>query len=334
MSATDLLGLLGRPASEPGIRFALAEFGITSAPALPAPEPPADEQEWFDWLISGRWGIEFGFEDQAYFLAQEPALRGNLPLLLTQLYFYCDHPGVQPYQGDLPFGLLRTDNRAEVRRKLREIDARRRFNIRDVWDMPRFRMIVSYAPDDAGIASILCLLPIRPWPVTQDETTLLPRTAQLAGLLGQTAAAPALRQVLAPLGLAPFAFDGSRVGKWQLRHAYGFELSFVDPEATDTNAEADDLPVLGSVRFYRDRDLDSYGWKGELPFALDFNDSQDVLLEKVGHPPDMRQDSDLHGFALWHFPQFSLHVMYSNLENQLRRVTLMQPGLWVSAAEP
>jgi len=333
MSAADLLRLLGLDSTQATVRFALAEFGIMSVPALPAPEPPADEPEWFDWLISGRNGIEFGFEDQAYFLAQDPKLRGSGPLLLTQLCFYCDYPGVQPYQGELPFGLLRTDTRAVVRRKLQSVDARRRLYVRDVWDMPRMRMIVAYAPDDAGIASILCLLPIRPWPVTQDTTNLLPRPAQLAGLLGQTATSTMFRQVFAPLGPEPFGFDGSRVGKWNFRHAYGFELSFVDPSPDDADPPTDEPPVIGSIRFYRDRDLDAYGWKGELPFALDFNDSHDILFEKLGQPPAEQRDSDLHGFALWHFPQFTLHVFYSNLENLLRRVTLIKPGLWESAVE-
>jgi hypothetical protein len=65
-----------------------------------------------------------------------------------------------------------------------------------------------------------------------------------------------------------------------------------------------------------------------LPFDLDFDDSQSTMLAKVGVRPAVHEDADLQGFALWHFPHFSLHVQYSNLENVLYRITIMQPGYW------
>jgi hypothetical protein len=312
----------------------LAEYGLTPGPSLPGPETPSDEPEWYDWLISGNRGIEFGFQDQADFLAQDPQLRGKGPLLLTQICFYCQHPGIRPYNGDLPFGLSPADSKAEVRRKLLTTGASRRSYTRDVWDLPRFRLIVAYAPDGGQLASVLCLLPIRPWPTAADEPAVLPGLDQLLDLLGQTAESPRFRRTFAPLRLETFGFDATRIGHWTLRHAYGFDLSFIEPAAKDTTGEAQqDLPVLGLIRFYRDRDLDAYGWKGELPRGIRFDDSQAVLFDKVGEEPAVSRDRDLQGFALWHFPTFTLHVLYSNMHNYLLRVTLMHPGLWEAAEE-
>lgn len=46
----------------------------------------------------------------------------------------------------------------------------------------------------------------------------------------------------------------------------------------------------------------------------------------VGRQPDEQEDDDLDGYALWHFPNYDLHVLYDNMKNRLLRVTLMAPG--------
>jgi hypothetical protein len=332
MTPDDLLSLLGLPATQPEIMLALAEFGITASPSLP--DVPPDEQAWFDWLINGRRGIEFGFQDQADLLAQDPQLRGKGPLLLTQICFYCQHPGIEPYDGPLPFRISVPDGKAQVRSKLLASGASGRSYIRDVWDLQGFRIIVAYTPDGGQVASVLCLLPIRPWPASDDEPEALPSVDQLIGVLGQAAESLVFRRTFVPLRLGTFGFDATRAGHWTLRHAYGFDLSFIEPLVIDVIPETHAVvPVLGSIRLHRDRDMDAYGWKGELPYGIRFDDSQTVLFEKLGHRPAVMQDRDLQGYAVWHFPNFTLHVLYSNLHNRLLRVTLMQPGLWESADE-
>ena len=61
---------------------------------------------------------------------------------------------------------------------------------------------------------------------------------------------------------------------------------------------------------------------------LSFDDTQLAMIKKVGRPPDDQEDEDFEGYALWHLPEFSLHVGYDNIENHLLRVTLMAPGYW------
>ena len=91
--------------------------------------------------------------------------------------------------------------------------------------------------------------------------------------------------------------------------------------------------MLGSIKFFRDRELDAYGWKGDLPCGIRFDDSQTILFDKVAQAPAVSMDRDLQGFAVWHFPEFTLHVLYSNVHNYLLRVTLLKPGLWGAAEE-
>ncbi len=329
-AAEDLLGLLGLSAAHERVVRALSEFGFVSGPMLPA--RPRDEQTWFDWLTSGSRGIEFGFQDQADFLAQAPQLRGREQLLLTQLCFYCAHPGVDPYVGPLPFGILRDDGRDEVRRKLATTGIAPRSYIRDVWDLPSFRLIVSYVRGGDAVASILCLLPIHPWPADPDEPGAPPDIDRLIELLGQTAESPRFRQAFDPLHIESFGFDPKQRGHLRLRHAFGFDLSLSEPFGQDVKQPLDSvLPVVTSIKFYRDREQDAYGWKGKLPLGIDFGDSQAALFEKAGGVPAVARDSDLQGFAVWHFDAFSLHVLYSNVHNYILRITLLQPGLWDAA---
>jgi hypothetical protein len=332
MKAEDLLNLLGQPAIDNRVLAALARFDISSRPAL-----EEDEEDWVDWLLS-RHGIEFGFLDEAVLLARRPSLRGKSPLVLAQLYFYIQHPGVPPYQGDLPFGLSKTDTSADVRRKLDKFEAARRSYIRDVWDLPSYRMIVTYVPGGAGIASVLCLLPLLPWPRGREDFSLLPRLDQVTGLFGQSWHSTDFRRVFAPLGIESFAADILQDGEADLRFGYGFELVFSG--AGTAIGFAEDARVFSAIKLYRDRYLDAFGWKGELPYDIRFDDPQGELFRKVGRAPDQIEDDDFEvedddfeGFALWHFPRFSLHLLYSNLENLLISVTIMKPGYWESSDE-
>jgi hypothetical protein len=79
------------------------------------------------------------------------------------------------------------------------------------------------------------------------------------------------------------------------------------------------------VTFYSSRDLDARQWSGALPFGLTFDDTQQQVLDKVRAVPEKHSDQTLIGFARWRFPEFTLTVMYSNVENRVLRVTLEAP---------
>jgi hypothetical protein len=62
--------------------------------------------------------------------------------------------------------------------------------------------------------------------------------------------------------------------------------------------------------------------------GLSFDDSQETMVQNAGRPPDEQEDEDLDGYALWHFPDHSVHVLYDNMENHLLRITLAAPGFF------
>ena len=87
---------------------------------------------------------------------------------------------------------------------------------------------------------------------------------------------------------------------------------------------------LRSITLHRNRDRDSVGWQGRLPEGLSFEDSPQDLRDKMAVAPDAGSDAPDTGFALWHCPDYTLHVLYINIDNRLIRVRLIAPGVWRS----
>ena len=88
--------------------------------------------------------------------------------------------------------------------------------------------------------------------------------------------------------------------------------------------------AFAGVTYYASREYDAVEWAGLLPFGLKFMDSQGEVLHKVGVPPSTQEESAreryLTGQATWHFDDVSLAIKYSNIENRVLRVSLMDPG--------
>lgn len=84
-------------------------------------------------------------------------------------------------------------------------------------------------------------------------------------------------------------------------------------------------PLLRSVTFHRQRDQDGLGWDGELPAGLDFEDSPEDLFRKLNDAPVQQADSALTGHAFWNLKDYTLHVLYSNVDNRLIRVKVSAP---------
>lgn len=104
-----------------------------------------------------------------------------------------------------------------------------------------------------------------------------------------------------------------------LRESLGASLTFVKSKTG---------PLLHSITFHRNRDQESRGWEGQLPLNLDFEDSPKTLFSKISATPASKGNSKLTGYAVWHFKDYTLHVLYSNIDNRLIRVNLTTPGTW------
>lgn len=325
MTFDRIVALLGKSASDDDVAAALRDYGIVRRPELDELDEDEERDEFFDFLPSSRNGIEFGFEHPGHFFGAADAA-SEQPLLLRQIYLYLRHDGMAQYAGELPFGITAADDRTVVRRKLANLVGVRRFYRRDVWDVPECSVIIAYELGSEMISSILCTLRQPPLPQPPGQPPL-PSIDEIVGLFGEVWYADRFRRAFGPLGVEQHGADIARRRTADLHDTSGVELSFVGADRVTPPMKEKGV-LFAAAKFYRDHDLGSRGWKGELPFGMSFEDSQVTAIAKVGLPPDRQADSDLSGYALWHGPQYSLHVHYSNLENLIFRVTIMQPGYW------
>jgi hypothetical protein len=324
MNPQQLVALLGRPSTDPAVERSLVGLRISRRPEVVRDEEDVDGPvvETRDWLINRRVGIEFGFEDEASFFGRSGAQYGVGPMLLTQLYFYGVHPEVKPYGGPFPLGLLADDDRQAVRKKFTKWEKTRRSYFRDTWELPAFRVTVSYVDDGKRIGFVLFMLRRPTKPLFDDDLATLPTTDQILSVLGKPLNDRALRLVFARLGVDQHLVDRGNERIADFREAFGLELQFRDRPGVMGSS------VLTNALFYRDHEMNATGWPGALPLALTFDDSPEVMLLRIGLPPESLHDETFEGVALWHLPDYSIQVTYSLMENWIRSVHVMAPGVW------
>jgi hypothetical protein len=326
MKSQDLLLLLGVRNTDPAMESALAYFGVRNRPSVKIDEQDSDGPvvETQAWVKHSRAGIEFGFDDEAAWLGLDETEYGRRPMVLTQIYFYGQHQGVRPYQGELPLGLRLSDDRATVRQKMSPYEATRHSHLRDTWDTPAYRITVGYAEGEQCIDVVLCMLVEPHLPPLPYALAPVPSVESLIALFGSPLDDPALNQALGSLGLTN-RVDGIRdSGEADFSNPYGLIVNFSAPQ--DRKARNANDTLLSSITFLRERELGGRGWPGVLPCGLNFDDSPEMATGKLGRPPDSQDDEDFSGTATWSEPEFTLFILYSSIENRIFRVGLIAPG--------
>ncbi len=321
-----LIELLGLYANDKRVQDSLMKLARGKQPEL----DPEDEDSLVDWVTVNELGLEFGFEDEAYVYALDPENRRSGPLVLSQLYFYGDTPATQPFPFDLPFGLSFKDTAHTVRQKFSQFEDLRRSYQRDAWPLCDYNVTIDYGRASGYLQSVFCYLPYKSWPKLPGQEELVSSfTPELfISLFGLRWSNERLRERLAPLGYEDKLAEIRVEHTADLRTAHGIEFMF---EPSKNIGAADQrYPrslAFSGVIFYANRELDARQWAGILPLGLSFADTQKDLLSKVKRPPDVQNDGNLSGEMVWHFDQYTLSVIYSNLENRPLRVYLSASGL-------
>lgn len=294
------------------------------------PELDADDPESvFDWIILNEIGLKIGFDDEAYLTAADESLRGKGDLLLTQLWFFNDGPEMQAFVHPLPFGLAWSQSRSEVRARLGDEAQGLRAYVNDAWQVQGVAVTAFYG-DTGTLESLYCRLPERAWP-RREPVTSLPAPEDFIALFGLRWTNARLRESLGMFGLESRLSEVRKHHVVDLRREWGLELYFA--EAARIPAAEQRYPrslVFSAVTYYAERELDARMWTGPLPLGLRFDDTQRQAMAKVPAPPAVQHNMPLSGYAVWHFTQVGLQLLYSNLENRLLRMTLMAEGFWPS----
>ncbi|HEX3696360.1 MAG TPA: hypothetical protein VH374_13340 [Polyangia bacterium] len=330
----SLLELLGLRPEDPPLRAALDGLARGMEPEL----DPDDEEVLVDWVTVNEIGLEFGFEDEAYVRALDPALRRQAPPILSQLYFYGDTPKTHPFPYPLPFGLTFADDRATVRHKMIAYEDTRRSYVRDAWRLPKFDVTIAYVQATDRLESIYCHIPYTPWPDLPGEPELVaPFTPEaFADLFGRRWSDTELRVRLAPLGYDKALPEIRSEHVADLGTAHGLELTFAPGvQVTASDKRYPKTLVFAGATFYASRELDARQWGGVLPEGLSFSDTQTELRAKMGKTkPLEKEDEVLSGHAAWRFERYTVSVLYSNLENRILRLTLLAPGFYEALSAP
>lgn len=311
IDADEVLCLFGRSATDPDVEALFARLSTFNRPEL----SDDDEFNYHDWVLVRLKGVELGFSDSEYHAAAAFYRWGAGHLILTQAYFYAGFDDVRPYQGKLPHGLSFSDGRESVRLKLADAESTRRSYRTDTWDLKGYRLNVTYTDDDTGIDRIACLF--LPSPIQSNLAVEPPTLSQMAQAFGDPLKHDSVRR------LWPQGWDDESLsladddGDLDLTESYGVTVTYTGARGKRK---------LRSFALHTNRDSDSAGWRGELPAQLQLEDSPKRLFAKMKDPPAVQHDEELTGYAVWHLPEYTVHVLYSNLYNRLLRVTLIAPG--------
>ncbi len=282
------------------------------------PKLPESNQEVFhDWILIRRKGVELGFVDSNYQTAAPRSRWGEGELLLTQAYFYAGFDHVQPFSDVLPKGLCFTDDRGLVRAKLAAFEATRHSYKNDTWDVDGYRLSITYTDQGKGIDRIACR--ILASPIQTDHDVCWPALAAIMAAFGADIYSEEFLNLWGNLITKEKLQEGVEENEIDLRLDYGVTISLV---------AAGTAPIFQAITLHRNRDMEGTGWKGDLPFGLQFDDSPAILFEKINQLPEQHSDSPLTGHAVWHFSKGTLHILYSNLDNRLLRIRLIAPGTW------
>jgi hypothetical protein len=329
MISSEILAMLGQEHTD-GAAFAplLAALGTVALPCLDEDDPG----QHHDWILIRSRGLEIGFVDAAYFSGSPRITWRSEGLLMQQVTFYSSgRSGINAYSGELPYGLQWSDTREQTRVRLAEFEAGRASYLTDRWDIGVRRLVLAYKQHDQTLDSVHVKLRIPPLP-PQPEQQPNVAVEQWLDLFGLPADSDRLQSALSPLDLRNrlevLGADGHEI---DFIETAGIVLYFEEVERLQPQrkrASRSRSLAFGAVKFHRARDLNARQFQGELPLGLKFDDNPGRLDKVIGRPPASRKDGPTTGHATWHMNEFSLHVLYSTLENHLFRVMLMAPGYW------
>lgn len=306
MNATEIIALFGKASNSPELNALFSELNTLNRPSL----PDDDKFVYHDWVLVRRKGVELGFSDSEYDKASPRIRWGHGKLLLTQVYFYSGFEDIKPFIGELPCSLTFADNRQRVREKLIAYESTRHSYLTDTWDISEggYRLNVTYNDEGKSINRMACF--VLEASIQQTHTITFPPLVSITNAFGTNIHSPEFRALWQDLLSDTKMQEAIEEGIIDFTESYGVTLGL-----TRKN-------VLNSITLHSNRDEESVEWTGEMPLNLTFDDSPEVLFRKITQKPIKQFDDVLTGYAIWHLPKYTLHILYSNFYNRLLRIKL------------
>jgi len=313
VKGVDLIRFFGEPSDGDSLKMIFSDLNTLNRPAL----PNDDLYVYYDWVLVRRKGIELGFVDSEFHRARPRGTWRTGKLLLMQVYFYSGFDNVVRYKEELPFGITWADRRHDVLAKLSAHEDTLHQSDSDTWDVPGYRLTVNYSKKTGFAERVFCR--VMPVPFTPPKNIVYPSLQALSQAFGVSTNDPQLNILWENRLNKEKLQEVSEDGEVNFRESFGATLFF---------SESDASPIFRAITLHRNRDQDAVGWFGDLPFSLTFEDSPYTLFQKVRQAPVQQSNSGNTGHAVWHFSDYTLHILYSRIDNRLIRIKLIAPGVW------
>lgn len=315
--AIDFIQMFGADAGSPRMEAVYERLGIMKRPQLPEDDPYV----YYDWILVRRQGVELGFVEENYHLGKARNRWGSGRLLFVQAYYYSGFDDVAACPFALPYGITWNDRREQVRERMASAAASLHSSpLSDTWDLPEgYRMTVTYASTPLRAERMVCRL--EPVPLVAPEMLSPPRLDRIVAHWGGSVAQPEWRALWQDWLDDDAIVQAATEGEIDLADSFGVTIH--------VNADGG-KPLLRAITLHRNRDANMVGWTGQLPLGLDFEDSPDILFQKIRQQPVSASRGSTTGHAVWNFPDYTLHVLYSCVDNRLLRIKLLAPGVWKS----
>lgn len=311
----NLIDDFGVAAGSPQMEEIFRQLNTLNRPQL----PEDDSCTFYDWVLVRRRGVELGFAEENYFFGKEKKFWGTGRLLFVQAYYYAGFDDVQRCTMALPYGLNWEDSREQVRARMSDVAPTLHSGpVSDTWDVPNnCRMTVTYggSPERAE-RMVYQQVPVNFQPSSQVTP---PELNRIGAHLGRPVTEPDWRALWLPWLDSSAIRQGIVDGQIDLADSFGVTLH-VEPD--------NGVPLLRAVSLHGNRDANAVEWRGRLPFGLDFEDSPDILSQKIPAKAVSTSHGNITGHAVWNFPDYTLHVLYCCVDNRLLRVKLIAPGTW------
>lgn len=288
-----------------------------------------DEFSFADWIRLEEVGLELGFEDEAFLLALDPSFRRESPPVLSQLYFYAETEQINTFAGELPFGLSFSNSRKSARELMEAQGGELRAYVRDCWVLQDYNVVIAYSISNT-IESVFCYLRHAPWPPAGVDTQALGLFSfeSIVPMFGERWSSDRLRTTLRPIGYDNKLPEVRIERTADFSDDWGVSLLFLESDAVPSaSQELSESLCLAGVTYYASRYEDARQWPASLPHSLLFDDTPSDLIEKLGEASE-RDEEVLSGSATWIMDAYSLHVVYSTLENRILSVMVLAPEVW------
>ena len=317
-----LLGNLGRTSTSNEVEFFLNDISVKRRPYLD--DEDIDQGVYNQWIPIKKLGLELEFKSKSIFDSLNEELVSQSPLILTSYIFYSEMDDIRSYPYKLPYKLSFNDSRDEVRAKLKPQDAIFKPYDRDVWIFRSHKLIVSYADDDTVIDITYMLF-------SQDKIDKIENAdiKNVIHLFGENTESKKLSDIFNFFDYNDFLGKQDNIDPRFLAKEYGFGIDFTNASVFEKLQQTG--LVLSEIIFYRKGYLDfSYGYNGELPFNLSFEDNPGEFIKKINFSPvdQYEVEGKLEGHALWVLPDFSVKIVYSTLMNNIARIHVYPSWYW------